>query len=246
MIVLVSRVQHCFNFLKVLIGWSCFKCFVVFVFIAGLGQTREHPRSWCQEARWLGWWDGWRVGATDGHEPWIQGAYPVILTLHAVSIYSVLFFWALHISELPTIGLEYYPKIFTLFTLSAALCFNPSFSVCVCCPQGEWKPREIDNPAYKGKWIHPEIDNPEYTADSEIYKYDSVGVIGLDLWQVSWMCIYILMHNEIYWNILKLFTLIQQFGYLLCIVWVAGKTMHVFPGRNSLSLWLCLFSLKIW
>lgn len=50
--------------------------------------------------------------------------------------------------------------------------------------QGEWKPREINNPAYKGKWIHPEIDNPEYTADSEIYKYDSIGVIGLDLWQV--------------------------------------------------------------
>lgn len=51
--------------------------------------------------------------------------------------------------------------------------------------QGEWKPREIDNPAYKGKWIHPEIDNPEYTADSHIYKYDSIGVIGLDLWQVQ-------------------------------------------------------------
>lgn len=51
--------------------------------------------------------------------------------------------------------------------------------------KGEWKPREIDNPAYKGKWIHPEIDNPEYTADSEIYKYDSIGVIGLDLWQVK-------------------------------------------------------------
>lgn len=54
-----------------------------------------------------------------------------------------------------------------------------------CCRQGEWKPREIDNPAYKGKWIHPEIDNPEYTADAEIYKYDSIGVIGLDLWQVK-------------------------------------------------------------
>lgn len=54
-----------------------------------------------------------------------------------------------------------------------------------CCWQGEWKPREIDNPAYKGKWIHPEIDNPEYTPDAEIYKYDSIGVIGLDLWQVK-------------------------------------------------------------
>lgn len=54
-----------------------------------------------------------------------------------------------------------------------------------CCRQGEWKPREIDNPAYRGKWIHPEIDNPEYTPDAEIYKYDSIGVIGLDLWQVK-------------------------------------------------------------
>ncbi|KAK7145764.1 hypothetical protein R3I93_013483 [Phoxinus phoxinus] len=51
--------------------------------------------------------------------------------------------------------------------------------------KGEWKPHQIDNPAYKGKWVHPEIDNPEYTADSEIYKYDSIGVIGLDLWQVK-------------------------------------------------------------
>lgn len=61
-------------------------------------------------------------------------------------------------------------------------------STSVFCPQGEWKPREISNPAYKGKWIHPEIDNPEYTADTEIYKYDSIGVIGLDLWQVRRYC----------------------------------------------------------
>lgn len=32
--------------------------------------------------------------------------------------------------------------------------------------------------------MHPEIDNPEYTPDSEIYKYSSTGVLGLDLWQV--------------------------------------------------------------
>lgn len=32
--------------------------------------------------------------------------------------------------------------------------------------------------------MHPEIDNPEYTTDSEIYKYSSTGVLGLDLWQV--------------------------------------------------------------
>uniref|UniRef100_A0A8C7N9E2 Calreticulin n=2 Tax=Oncorhynchus kisutch TaxID=8019 RepID=A0A8C7N9E2_ONCKI len=51
--------------------------------------------------------------------------------------------------------------------------------------KGEWKPRKIDNPDYKGKWVHPEIDNPEYSADSEIYRFDSIGVIGLDLWQVK-------------------------------------------------------------
>ena len=30
---------------------------------------------------------------------------------------------------------------------------------------GEWKPKQIKNPAYKGKWVHPEIDNPEYKED---------------------------------------------------------------------------------
>lgn len=50
--------------------------------------------------------------------------------------------------------------------------------------QGEWKPKQIDNPNYKGVWVHPEIDNPEYSADPNIYKFDSIGVLGLDLWQV--------------------------------------------------------------
>lgn len=51
--------------------------------------------------------------------------------------------------------------------------------------QGEWKPKQIDNPNYKGTWVHPEIDNPEYSPDSNIYKFDNIGVIGLDLWQVG-------------------------------------------------------------
>lgn len=58
-----------------------------------------------------------------------------------------------------------------------------------CFSQGEWKPKQIDNPAYKGKWVHPEIDNPDYTADPEIYQYASMGVIGLDLWQVEWLTV---------------------------------------------------------
>lgn len=50
--------------------------------------------------------------------------------------------------------------------------------------QGEWKPKQIDNPDYKGVWVHPEIDNPEYTHDATMYKFDKIGVLGLDLWQV--------------------------------------------------------------
>lgn len=59
--------------------------------------------------------------------------------------------------------------------------------------QGEWKPKMIDNPAYKGEWIHPEIDNPDYAADPELYKYDDIGAIGFDLWQVQYM-----LHSELY------------------------------------------------
>lgn len=51
--------------------------------------------------------------------------------------------------------------------------------------KGEWKPKQIDNPNYKGTWIHPEIDNPEYTPDDSIYKFDNIGILGLDLWQVK-------------------------------------------------------------
>uniref|UniRef100_A0A3P8UIE8 Calreticulin n=1 Tax=Cynoglossus semilaevis TaxID=244447 RepID=A0A3P8UIE8_CYNSE len=51
--------------------------------------------------------------------------------------------------------------------------------------KGEWKPKLIENPDYKGAWVHPEIDNPEYTHDATMYKFDSIGVLGLDLWQVK-------------------------------------------------------------
>lgn len=51
--------------------------------------------------------------------------------------------------------------------------------------QGAWKPRQIDNPAYKGEWVHPQIDNPEYSADDKLYRYEDSGYIGFDLWQVK-------------------------------------------------------------
>ncbi|CAM9333681.1 unnamed protein product [Lampetra planeri] len=45
--------------------------------------------------------------------------------------------------------------------------------------------KKIDNPDYKGAWVHPEIDNPEYSHDTTMYKFDNLGVLGLDLWQVK-------------------------------------------------------------
>ena len=50
--------------------------------------------------------------------------------------------------------------------------------------QGEWKPRQIDNPNYQGEWEHPKIPNPEYEDDTKLYLYEDFGHIGFDLWQV--------------------------------------------------------------
>jgi calreticulin len=51
--------------------------------------------------------------------------------------------------------------------------------------KGEWKPKRIANPEYKGKWVHPEIPNPEYVDDKNLYKYDNIGAVGIELWQVK-------------------------------------------------------------
>jgi calreticulin len=51
--------------------------------------------------------------------------------------------------------------------------------------KGEWKPKTIPNPAYKGKWVHPEIDNPDYVPDDALYKFENIGALGFDLWQVK-------------------------------------------------------------
>lgn len=51
--------------------------------------------------------------------------------------------------------------------------------------KGEWKPGQLKNPDFKGAWVHPEIDNPEYAPDDNMYKFQNIGVIGLDLWQVK-------------------------------------------------------------
>ncbi|XP_057697343.1 calreticulin-like [Corythoichthys intestinalis] len=51
--------------------------------------------------------------------------------------------------------------------------------------KGEWTPRQLDNPNYKGPWVHPEIPNPDYHPDDQMYKFDDIGALGLELWQVK-------------------------------------------------------------
>ena len=41
----------------------------------------------------------------------------------------------------------------------------------------------IDNPAYKGVWKAKQIDNPKFVDD--VYAYDNIGYVGLDLWIVN-------------------------------------------------------------
>jgi len=51
--------------------------------------------------------------------------------------------------------------------------------------KGEWKPKQIPNPAYKGPWVHPEIPNPDHVEVPDVYKYDDIGVVGIEIWQVK-------------------------------------------------------------
>merc|ERR1712085_47157 len=51
--------------------------------------------------------------------------------------------------------------------------------------KGDWYAKRISNPAYKGVWEAKKIANPEYEDDDKLYKYDSIGFIGFDLWQVK-------------------------------------------------------------
>lgn len=50
---------------------------------------------------------------------------------------------------------------------------------------GEWKQKEIDNPAYKGIWEAPLIANPEYVEDKSLYVHKDLKYLGFELWQVK-------------------------------------------------------------
>merc|ERR1712129_604383 len=55
---------------------------------------------------------------------------------------------------------------------------NPAF-------KGDWTAKRISNPAYKGFWEAKKIANPEYEDDDAVYKFDDIGFVGFDLWQVK-------------------------------------------------------------
>ena len=51
--------------------------------------------------------------------------------------------------------------------------------------KGAWSPKMIPNPDYKGPWVHPEIPNPAYQLDSNIFFYDDLAFLGIEVWQVK-------------------------------------------------------------
>jgi len=51
--------------------------------------------------------------------------------------------------------------------------------------KGPWKPKLIDNPKYKGPWVHPKVPNPDYFEDDNIYAYDSIAAVAIEIWQVK-------------------------------------------------------------
>jgi len=51
--------------------------------------------------------------------------------------------------------------------------------------KGEWKPKRISNSAYKGPWVHPEVANPDFVDDAHLYRYEDIGAVGIDVWQVK-------------------------------------------------------------
>jgi len=51
--------------------------------------------------------------------------------------------------------------------------------------KGSWKAKKIPNPKYKGVWAPKKIANPEYKENKELYAFDDIAAVGIDLWQVK-------------------------------------------------------------
>lgn len=55
---------------------------------------------------------------------------------------------------------------------------NPNFN-------GEWTPRLISNPEYQGPWVQPKIRNPRFVDDPELYKFDEICAVGIEVFQAK-------------------------------------------------------------
>jgi len=51
--------------------------------------------------------------------------------------------------------------------------------------KGEWRARKIKNPAFKGIWKAPKVPNPEFVDDPLLYRYENMGGLGVEIWQVK-------------------------------------------------------------
>jgi len=51
--------------------------------------------------------------------------------------------------------------------------------------KGEWRAKQIENPGYKGEWVHPQVDNPEFSPNPNLYSFNGIGAVGLEVWQVK-------------------------------------------------------------
>ena len=55
--------------------------------LLGLGEARAHSWPRRREARGLGWWGWWRMGATNDWQPWLQGTIPTLFVCMHSSVY---------------------------------------------------------------------------------------------------------------------------------------------------------------
>lgn len=51
--------------------------------------------------------------------------------------------------------------------------------------KGEWRQKKVPNPDYKGPWVAPMVPNPDYVADTNLYLYENMGGVGIEIWQVT-------------------------------------------------------------
>ena len=117
--------------------------------------------------------------------------------------------------------------------------------------QGEWKAKMIDNPDYKGEWVHPEIDNPDYASDLELHKFDDIGALGFDLWQVCFMLFFFLFYKDLCLNFVskfysKIVLLCTYLSSKLCLAFFALTRPSLQPLKLPVRLQTFIANNCLW